>query len=112
MRPQPVRLRWMTAVAMLAAMFTVVWVGLWRQQPAPPTLPIEASQESIWSFMDGVSAALFATVDPGVMGSPDALPDLDDLQAALAGEWPCDERLALGGVACDDQTFALLLGGQ
>jgi hypothetical protein len=110
--PRPFRLRWMTAAATLAAMLIVVWVGLWWQQPAPPTLPMEASQESIWSFMDGVSAALFATVDPGVMSSPDALPDLDDLQAALAGDWPCDEPLALGDVGCDDQTFALLLGGQ
>ena len=111
-RPQPFRPQWVTAAAMLAAVFIVVWVGLWWQQPSPPTLPMGASQESIWPFMDGVSAALFATVDPGVMSSPDALPDLDDLRAALAGDWPCDEPLALGDVACNDQTFALLLGGQ
>jgi hypothetical protein len=111
-RPQPFRPQWVTAAAMLAAMFTVVWVGLWWHQPSSPTLPMEASQESIWPFLDGVSAALFATIDPGVMISPDALADLDDLQAALAGDWPCDEPLAIGGVACNDKTFALLLGGQ
>jgi hypothetical protein len=111
-RPRPIRLQWMTAAAMLAAMFMVVWVGLWWQQPSPPVLPMEVSQESIGAFIDAVSAALFATVDPGVMGAPDPLPDLDDLQAALAGDWPCDEQAVFGDVTCDDETFALFLGGQ
>lgn len=112
-RPQPFRPQWVTAAAMLAAVIMAVWVGLWWQQPAPPVLPVEASQESIWSFIDAMSAALFAAGDPGVMSSPDALADdLGDLQAALAGDWPCDGELVLGGVACGDQAFALLLGGR
>ena len=111
-RTQPVHVQWLTAAAMLAAMFMVVWVGVWWQQPSPPVLPMEVSQESIGSFIDAVSAALFATVDPGVMSSPDPLPDLDDLQAALAGHWPCDEQAVFGDVTCNDETFALLLGGQ
>jgi hypothetical protein len=110
--PPPIRLPWMTAAAMLAAMFMVVWVGLWWQQPSLPVLPMEVSQESIGAFIDVVSAALFATVDFGVTGAPDPLPDLDDLQAALAGHWPCDEQVVFGDVTCNDETFALLLGGQ
>jgi hypothetical protein len=106
----PTRVRWLTATAALAAMFTVVWLGFWRQ-PSPPTLPMEVSQESIWSFIEGVSAALFTPVDSGGFATPEQLPDLGDLQAALAGDWPCDEQVTFANMTCDDETFALL-GGQ
>lgn len=111
-RLRPARMRWMTAAATVAMLTLTVWLGSWWQRSSPPVLPMEVSQESIGFFIDAVSAALFATVDPGVMSSPDPLPDLDDLQAALAGHWPCDELAVFGDVTCNAETFALLLGGQ
>jgi hypothetical protein len=102
----------MAAVATLAAMIVIVWFGVWWQQPLPPTLSTEARQESIWPFIEGVSAALFPSVELGIAGTPDRLSDLTDLQSALAGEWPCEGEAAFANLACDDDTVALLLGGQ
>jgi hypothetical protein len=111
-QPRPLRVQWLPAAATLAALLMVVWVGLWWTQPAPPMQPTEARQESVWPFIEGISAALFASVDFGVTGTADQLWDLGDLQAALAGDWPCEGQAALVNVACDNDTFALLLGGQ
>jgi hypothetical protein len=108
----PVRRQWLTASATLAAMLVVVWVGLWWQQPAPPVLPTEARQESVWPFIEGISAALFSTIDSGAIGTTEQGADLDDLQAALGGDWPCEEPGALVNVVCNDDTFVLLIGGQ
>jgi len=106
---RPVRLHWTRAAATLAAMVALAWFGVWWQQPSlPPQL--ETSQESIWPLIEGVSTALFSTVEVGFPGTPDRLSDLDDLQAALAGEWPC-EGPATATMACDeDKILALLLG--
>ena len=106
---RPVRIRWMAVAATLAAMVMFAWFGGWWLQPSSP-LPMEAHQESIWPFIEGVSSALFPTVEVGFSAAPDRLSDLNDLQAALAGEWPCEGPQALGDIACDDNIFALLLG--
>jgi hypothetical protein len=108
-RLRPVHVRWMASAATLAAMIVLGWFGLWWQQPSPP-LPMETRQESIWPFVEGISAALFSTVDSGFTATADRLAELDDLQAALAGELPCGEQATFGDVACDDDTFALLSG--
>jgi hypothetical protein len=100
----------MASVATLAAMVTLAWFAGWWQ-PSPP-LPMEARQESIWPFIEGVSAVLFPTVEMGFTAIPDHLSDLADLQAALAGEWPCDGPAAFANLGCDEDAFALLLGGQ
>jgi hypothetical protein len=109
-RPRPMRRRWMTAAATLAVTMVLVWFGGWWRQPAPPTLPLEAHQEPIWPFIEGVSAALFPGVEVGSASMPDRLMDLSDLQAALGGEWPCEEQPGFATLACDDDTVALLLG--
>jgi hypothetical protein len=108
----PVRMRWLTAASTLAAMLMVVWVGLRWQQPSPPTFSTQTRQESVWPFIEGLSAALFSTGDIGSISTPDQLSDLDDLQIALAGDWPCAGQAALVNVACDDDPFALLLGAR
>jgi hypothetical protein len=100
----------MTAAATLAVTMVLVWFGGWWRQPAPPTLPLEAHQEPIWPFIEGVSAALFPGVEVGSASMPDRLMDLSDLQAALGGEWPCEEQPGFATLACDDDTVALLLG--
>ena len=109
-RPPPVRVRWLTAASTLAAVLMAVWVGLRWQQPSPPAFPTEVHQESVWPFIEGISAALYSTVEIGGIGTPDQLSDLDDLQTALAGDWPCAGQAASVDAACDDETFALLLG--
>jgi hypothetical protein len=110
-RLRPVRVRWLTAAATLVAMLIVVSVGLWWQQPSSPTLPTAAHQESVWPFIELISAAIFPDIDGGLAGTPDQLPDLADLHAALDGDWPCEGQATLASVACNDDTFALLLGG-
>jgi hypothetical protein len=100
----------MASAATVAAVVVIGWLGLWSQLPSPP-LPMDARQESIWPFIEGVYLALF-TVDSGFTGIPDRLSDLADLQAALTGEWPCEEQDAFANLACDDDSFALLSGEQ
>jgi hypothetical protein len=107
---RPVRLRWATAAATLAAMVVLAWFGVWWQRPSPPP-QMESRQESIWPLIDGVYSALFPTVEIGFTATPDQPSDLGDLQAALAGEWPCEGSAAFTNVDCDeDDTWALLLG--
>jgi hypothetical protein len=107
---RPIRLRWTTAAATLAAMVAVAWFGVWWQRPSPP-LQVETRQESIWPLIDGVYGALFPTVEIEFTAIPDQPSDLGDLQAALAGEWPCEGPTAFANVGCDeDDPWALLLG--
>ena len=107
-RPR-VRKRWVASVAALAATVMLAYFGGWWRQPSSP-LSVEARQASIWPFIEGVSNALFASAEIGLSAAPDRLSDLDDLQAALAWEWPCEGPEALANGACDDDIFALLLG--
>ena len=114
-RPRPVRVRWAASAATLAAIAVSAWFGVWWQQLSPPLrveTHLETRQEPIWPFIEGVSAALFPTVEFGFTATPNRLAELDDLRAALAGEWPSEEPAAFADVGCDDDTFALFLGGQ
>jgi hypothetical protein len=104
-----VRMRWVASAATVAAMVILAWFGVWWQQ-SPAPLPMEMRQESIWPFIESVSTALFPGIENGFSAAPDRLSDLDDLQAALAGEWPCDGPEALADLTCDEGMFALLLG--
>jgi len=103
------RMSWAASVATLAALVMFVWFGgSWRQPTLP--LPMEARQASIWPFIEAVSTAIFPGTEIGFSATPDRLSDLDDLQAALAGEWSCEGPEALANLVCDDDVFALLLG--
>jgi hypothetical protein len=104
-----VRRRWMASAVALAAMVILAWFGVWWHQPLPPS-SIGMHQESIWPFIEGVSSAPFSTVEIGFSMTADGLADLADLQAALAGEWPCEGPEVPSDLACDDDTFALLHG--
>jgi hypothetical protein len=96
--------------ATLAAMVVLTWFGIWWQRPSPPLL-VETRQETIWPFIDGVFSALSPTGEIGFIAPPDRLSDLDELQVALVGEWPCEGPAAFAYLACDeDDTLALLLG--
>jgi hypothetical protein len=63
------------------------------------------------AFIEGVSTAFFPGAEIGFSAAPDRFSDLDDLQAALAWEWPCAVPQMLANLTCDDDPFALLLGG-
>jgi hypothetical protein len=104
-----VRRRWTASAGALAAIVMLAWFGGWWLRP-PSSLPVEARQESIWPFIEGVSTVLFPIVEVGFSAAPDRLSELADLQAALAGEWPCEGTEPLANMVCDDDTFALLLG--
>jgi hypothetical protein len=111
-RARPVRVRWTTVAATLAAMVVLAWFGVWWQRPSPP-LQMETRQESIWPFIDGAFSALFPTVEIGFTAAPDQPSDLDELRAALVGEWPCEGSDAFARLDChEDDTLALLLGGR
>jgi hypothetical protein len=100
----------MASAAALAAVVVLAWHGFWWQQPL--TSPsMEVRQESIWPFIEGVSAALFPGIEGGLTAAPEQLSALEDLQIALADEWPCEGSEALAYWACDEDTFTLLLGG-
>jgi hypothetical protein len=110
-RPQlrHVRRRWMASAVALAAMVILAWFGMWWQQPLP-SRSMGTRQEAIWPFIEGVSRAPFSTVEIGFGTTADRLADFDDLQAALAGEWPCEGPEVPSGLARDDDTFALWFG--
>ena len=107
----PVRVPWMAAATALAAMLIVVWVGLWWQAALPPVPPMEASQESVWPFLEWVSEELFTTGEVGAAGTVEFAVDLTDVQAALAGEWPCEGQDTLWRLECEDDALPLLVGG-
>jgi hypothetical protein len=109
-QPPRVRMRWAAALATLAAMAMFAWVGGWWRQPSSP-IPVEGRQASIRPFIESVSTALFPSVESGFSATPDRLSDLDELQVALAWEWSCEGPEGLANVACNDDGFALLLGG-
>jgi hypothetical protein len=96
--------------ATLATMLVLTWFGAWWQRDLPPP-QMDMRQESIWPWIDGVSTTLFSTVEIGFPETPDRLSDLDDLQAALAGEWSCESPVASANADCgENDTWALLLG--
>jgi hypothetical protein len=100
----------MASAAALAAVVALAWYGFWWQQPlTSPSL--EVRQESIWPFIEGVSAALFPGVEGGLAAAPERSSPLEDLQMTLADEWPCEGSEAFAYWACDEDTFTLLLGG-
>jgi hypothetical protein len=104
-----VRRRWMASAAAIAVMVILAWFGMWWQQLLP-SRSMGTRQESSRPFIEGISTVPFFAVELGFDTTADWLSDLDDLQAALAGEWPCEEPESPTGLACDNDTLALLLG--
>jgi hypothetical protein len=109
-RSSPRGVPWLTAAVALAALLITIWVGPWWQPAAPPTPPMEASQESIWPFIERVSEALFAAIEVGAVETADLPYDLTDLQAALAGEWPCEEQGTSWLLECDEDVLPFIFG--
>lgn len=110
LRQRLARRGWLTATAAAAAMLWLAWSGLWLLAPSPAVIPQERGQEAVWSFLEGVSEALFATVDVGAVETLDRPFDLADLQAALAGAWPCEGEGTVWRLECDDDAFPLFFG--
>jgi hypothetical protein len=107
---RPVHRRWSAAAAALAAIVVLAWFGVWWQR-FPPPASLDTGEESVWSVLEGMRIALFPSLESGFTAIPDQLSDLDDLQAALTGEWPCEDPATFVYGDCDnDDTWALLLG--
>jgi hypothetical protein len=85
-------------------MVVLAWFGVWWQQPLP-SRAMEMHQESIWPFIEGVSAALFLGVEGSLAAPLERGSDLNDLQAALVDGWLCEELEGFAEGACDEDTF-------
>ena len=105
------RARWRASAAALAAMVVLAWFGVWWQQLLP-SRSMEMHQESIWPFIEGVSAALFSSVESGLPAPLELVSDFDDLQAALADGWLCEELAGFAHGTCDEDTLGLLFEEQ
>jgi hypothetical protein len=103
--------RWRASTAALAAMVVLAWFGVWWQHLLP-SRSMEMHQESIWPFIEGVSAALFASVESGLPVPLERESDFDDLQAALADGWLCEELSGFANGTCDEDILSPLFEDQ
>jgi hypothetical protein len=98
LRPIGARPWWIPVAAAAAAVVAIVLV--WRHgPPESPTLvpPGEARRELASLSLDRVSRLLFA-MDAEASPAPDS--DGTYLEAALGGEWPCEEQEPLVDPRC------------
>ena len=110
-RGRAMRGRWLASAAALAAIVVLAWFGVWWQGHLP-SRSIETHQESIWPFIEGVSATLFSNVESGLPAPLERVSDLDDLQAALADAWLCEELAEFVNGTCDEDTLSVLFEDQ
>jgi hypothetical protein len=92
-------------------MVVLAWFGVWWQQLLP-SRSMEMPQESIWPFVEGVSAAVFLSAESGLPTPLERVSEFDDLQAALADGWLCEELAGFAHGTCDEDTLSLLFEDQ
>lgn len=111
--PPFLRARWIPAAAVLTATVLLIWGGVWLQQPSQLLTANEAAREEVLRFLeDEVSPALFATVDTHVVPVPNPVSNFTYLEAALEGEWPCEQQEPFLNPTCEGHPFPLLVKGQ
>lgn len=106
---------WMTAAAAVAIAIVGIWSGVWLLSPSSPTTLPGGGQESVWSFFEEVSLALFALADDDVITGMEPLgllPDSPALETFADGSWLCDGETWWFNSECESQPFLLLAGGQ
>jgi hypothetical protein len=111
-RRRPSGMTWLTTMAATAAMLWLAWTGLWLLGPTPSVRLQEGGQETVWSLWEGVSETLFGPDEVWAVETVDLPFDLTDLQAALAGELPCEGQGPFWGLACEEDELPLVLGEQ
>jgi hypothetical protein len=96
--------------AAFAATLALVWGGLWLQQSFHAAR--HAGNEEVLRFLENeVSPALFATVDAHEVEVPAPVSNLTYVEAALEGEWPCEQQGLFLDTTCDVHPFPLLVRG-
>lgn len=100
------------AAAMATVVFFFAASTRWWQ-PTAPVVVTTTPQEEVASLVedeDTVVPALFADESLTDVVLPTPVSDETYVQAALDGEWPCEQDEANSIYACEVPTFSLLLG--
>jgi len=105
------RLPWRPLAAAFVATLALVWGGVWLWQPSHTGR--QTRNEEVLRFLENeVSPALFATVDARAGELPTPVSNLTYVEAALAGEWPCEQQGMFLDTTCDVYPFPLLMRGR
>jgi hypothetical protein len=73
----------------------------------------QARHEEVLRFLENeVSPALFATVDVHEGEVPTPVSNLTYVEAAVAGEWPCEQQGLFLDTTCDVYPFPLFVRGR
>ena len=103
--------RWVPAVAAVAAAGLIVWGGALVWEPLKMAWTAVSSYDKetveIARMMEQeLMPVLFSTTETGFGSLPEQATDLDYLQAALDGDWPCEQK----GQECGTDPLALRAG--
>lgn len=107
------RRRWMAAAVVAAVLSVVVWSSGWLLRPMPPSSLSIGERAAVWSFLEEVSLALFATADAEALGEvtePGLEPEVGVPYAGFLDTWPCDDGTWWLNVNCETQPFLLAEG--
>ena len=108
----PLTQRWLPVAAALAATVLLVLASARGWQPASPVIAKTTPQEEVVSFVETtVVPALFADETLPDIVPPAPISDETYVQAAIDGEWPCEQDVSTSELSCDPHTFPLLIGG-
>ncbi len=108
----PLTQRGLPIAAALAAMLLVVFASIRWWQPAAPVVATTTPQEEVMSFVETtVVPALFADETFPRVFPPTPVSNETYVQAALDGEWPCEQDTSTSTFSCGVHVFPLLIGG-
>ena len=115
--PQPRRalqIRWVPAVAVMAATLLLVWGQEWLRVLTLPVPPLEArkNEETVHFLTKEIPMALFATAEPNPGKLPTNATNLAYLQAALDGGWPSEPCEPSRTKNCAPDLFSILFEEQ
>lgn len=107
------RLRWFPVAAALTVTLALVWGGFWVRKPSHSVFSVAVRNEDVFSFLEEeVSPALFATAEASVTTVLTPVSNVAYLEAALDGDWPCEQQAPFFHAECEHYPFPLLVGGQ
>jgi len=112
-RPVPsLTQRWVPVAAALAAIVLLVLASVRGWHPASPVVEKTTPQEEVVNFVETtVGPALFADETIPSVLPPTPVSSETYVQAALDGEWPCEQNESNSSLSCGVHAFPLLVGG-